>query len=186
VRPLPAIHVFMLTLWSQSCEASVLLRTIWKFVLWTILKFSVFSGCWCRSCTTACSNQANSKNWPPSIGCKACKWTIFYSSLNMMRWGCIVQISLVFWVWFVHIVFHLLWSKCRCWRVWILSTVLVTSLTSCKEVLDGFLNLPVISVLFVWCFSFLLNCWDKLILFLSVPSWRFLDSYERYVPSRKK
>jgi hypothetical protein len=28
VRPLPAIHVFMLTLWSQSCEASVLLRTI--------------------------------------------------------------------------------------------------------------------------------------------------------------
>jgi hypothetical protein len=29
----------------------------------------------------------------------------------MMRLGCIVQISVVFWVWFVHIVFHLLWGK---------------------------------------------------------------------------
>jgi hypothetical protein len=28
VGPLPAIHVFMITLWSQSCEASVLLWTI--------------------------------------------------------------------------------------------------------------------------------------------------------------
>jgi hypothetical protein len=48
--------------------------------------FPVFSGGWCGSCTTTCSNQANSKNWPPSIGCKACMWTIFYSSPNMVKW----------------------------------------------------------------------------------------------------
>ncbi len=136
--------------------------------------FPVFSGGWCGSCTTTCSNQANSKNWPPSIGCKACMWTIFYSSPNMVKWMlyCSAFGSFSSWV-FCTLWFLLWWSKSRYRREFgfLVLCWLITS-HCVKEVLDGPLNLTCDLHTGVWCFSLLLNCWDKLILLLCVPSMK--------------
>ncbi len=66
--------------------------------------------------------------------------------------------------------FLLQWSKSRCRREFGFLVLCWFITSHCvKEVLDKPLNLTCDLRTGVWCFSLLLNCWDKLILLLCVP-----------------